>query len=388
MTRRPARGRRHVERRHQVAYTVISPLRLVTRSQTMTGADLLVRQLKPHGVPCVRTLGGNGRDPFYVACKRHDLRLVDVRNEQAAGYMADAVGRLTRRVGVCSASSGVAHVNALTGVTNAYFDGSPMLLFTGASDSRTTGLGNFQDLDHVSLARPICKLAQRIDRPERIPVTVNEAFTIARSGRPGPVHVTIPGDVLQATVNETDLRRWQAGGRGAQAASPRSAADPDLVREAVELLADAKRPLLVAGSGVFYADAEEPLRNLATAVGLPIVTPIWDRGAVGRPLAEFLGVIGAASGEPALLADADLILLAGARVDYRVGYLKPPAVSARARVLRLDREPSELNQGALPDLGLLGDVAVVLKQLTDEWQRRHLLAPNTLPPGTQASKHP
>jgi len=343
----------------------------------MTGADLLVSQLKAHDVPFVPTLCGNGLDPFYVACKRHGLRLVDVRNEQAAGYMADAVGRLTRRVGVCSASSGVAHVNALTGVTNAYFDGSPMLLFTGASDSRTTGLGNFQDLDHVALARPICKLAQRVDRPERIPVAVNEAFAIARSGRPGPVHVTIPGDVLQATVNETDLGRWLAGSRGAQAASPRSAADPDLVREAVDLLADAKRPLLVAGSGVFYADAEEPLRDLATAVGLPIVTPIWDRGAVGRPLAEFLGVIGAASGEPALLSDADLVLLAGARVDYRVGYLKPPAVSARARVLRLDREPSELSQGARPDLGLLGDVAVVLKQLTQEWQRRHLLARKT-----------
>ena len=350
----------------------------------MTGADLLVSQLKAQGVPFVPTLCGNGLDPFYVACKRHGLRLVDVRNEQAAGYMADAVGRLTRRVGVCSASSGVAHVNALTGVTNAYFDGSPMLLFTGASDSRTTGLGNFQDLDHVALARPICKLAQRVDRPERIPLAVNEAFAIARSGRPGPVHLTIPGDVLQATVNETDLGRWLAGSRGAQAASPRSAADPDLVREAVDLLADAKRPLLVAGSGVFYADAEEPLRDLATAVGLPIVTPIWDRGAVGRPLAEFLGVIGAASGEPALLSDADLILLAGARVDYRVGYLKPPAVSARARVLRLDRELSELNQGARPDLGLLGDVAVVLKQLTEEWQRRHLLARKTWLAETQA----
>ena len=259
-----------------------------------------------------------------------------------------------------------------------------MLLLTGASDSRTTGLGNLQDLDHVALARPICKLAQRVDRPERIAVAVNEAFAIARSGRPGPVHVTIPGDVLQATVNETDLGRWLAGSRGAQAASPRSAADPDLVREAVDLLADAKRPLLVAGSGVFYADAEEPLRDLATAVGLPIVTPIWDRGAVGRPLAEFLGVIGAASGEPALLSDVDLVLLAGARVDYRVGYLKPPAVSAKARVLRLDRESSELNQGARPDLGLLGDVAVVLKQLTAEWQRRHLLTRKTWLAETQA----
>jgi acetolactate synthase-1/2/3 large subunit len=353
----------------------------------MNGADVLVRQLKAQGVPFVTTLCGNGLDPLYVACKRHGLRLIDVRNEQAAGYMADAVGRLTRRVGVCTASSGVAHVNALTGVVNAYFDGAPLLLITGASDSRTAGLGNFQDLDHVALARPVCKLAQRVDRPERIALAVHEAFATALSGRPGPVHLTIPGDVLQAPVKEADVQRLLAGTEGGKSpagastaaapASPRAAADPEVVREAVDLLARAERPLLVAGSGVFYADAEESLRNLAAAVGLPVVTPIWDRGAVSRPLPEFLGVIGAASGGPALLAEADLILLVGARVDYRVGYLRPPAVAAKARLVRFDRDPGELNQGALPDLSLLGDPSVVLKQVWEEWLRRHLSARKT-----------
>src|SRR5262249_23645386 len=103
-------------------------------------------------------------------------------------------------------------------------------------------------------------------------------------------------------------------------------------------------------------------------------TPIWDRGAISRPMPEYLGVIGAASGAPALLADADLILLAGSRVDYRVGYLKPPAVSARARVVRIDRDPAELNQGVLPDVGVGGDPSLVLHQLREEWQRRHLSA--------------
>jgi hypothetical protein len=139
------------------------------RRETMTGADLLVRGLKGRGVPFIATLCGNGLDPLYLACKRQGLRLVDVRNEQAAGYMADTVGRLTGRVGVCSSSSGVAHVNALTGLTNAFLDGSPVLLITGASDSRTTGMGNFQDLDHAALAQPVCKRVQRVDRPERIP---------------------------------------------------------------------------------------------------------------------------------------------------------------------------------------------------------------------------
>ncbi|MHC4180734.1 MAG: thiamine pyrophosphate-binding protein, partial [Planctomycetota bacterium] len=293
------------------------------RKQTMTGADVVVRQLRAQGVPFVSTLCGNGLDPLYVACRRHGLRLVDVRNEQAAGYMADAVGRLTRRVGVCSASSGVAHVNALTGLTNAHFDGSPVLLLTGASDSRTAGMGNFQDLDHVALARPVCKRAQRVDRPERIALAVHEAVATAQSGRPGPVHLCIPADVLGASVDEPDVERWLAEAEGGQApsrtsatvsaATPPSAADPDLVRQAVDVLARSRRPLLVAGSGVFYADAEKPLRRLAAAVGAPVVTPIWDRGSVSRPMPEFLGVVGAASGGPALLADSDAVVLAGAR---------------------------------------------------------------------------
>ena len=350
----------------------------------MTGADLVVRQLKAHGVSFVATLCGNGMDPFYVACKRHGLRLADVRNEQAAGYMADVVGRLTRRVGVCSSSSGVAHVNALTGLTNAFFDGSPVLLITGASESRTTGMGNFQDLDHVALARPVCKLVQRVDRPERIPLAVHEAVATAESGRPGPVHLCIPSDVLQASVHEADVERWlvelqssrAAGGTSATAtaATPPSAADSDLVREAVDILARSRRPLVVAGSGVFYARGEDALGRLAAAVGAPVVAPIWDRGSVSRPTPEFLGVVGAASGGPALLADADAIVLAGARVDYRVGYMTPPAIAAKARVIRIDREPGEMNQGVSPQVGLLGDPAVVLAQLHDEWQRRRAAA--------------
>jgi acetolactate synthase-1/2/3 large subunit len=348
----------------------------------MNGADLLVRLLQAQGVPFVSTLCGNGLDPFYAACKRHGLRLLDVRNEQAAGYMADAVGRLTRRVGICSSSSGIAHINALTGLVNAYFDGTPLLLFTGASESKTAGLGNFQDLDHVALARPVCKLVQRVDRPDRLARAVHDAFTTALSGRPGPVHLTIPGDVLQAPVHEADVQRPSLAAEGSTTppgalatmslGTPRAAGDPDLIRAAVDLLARAERPLLVAGSGVFYADAEEPLRNLAAAAGVPVVTPIWDRGAISKPLPEFLGVVGAASGGPALLAEADLVLLVGVHVDYRVGYLKSPAISAKARVVRIDRDPRELHQGAVPEVGLLGDPAVVLKQLWEEWLRRHL----------------
>jgi acetolactate synthase-1/2/3 large subunit len=289
--------------------------------------------------------------------------------------MADAVGRLTGRVGACSASSGIAHVNALTGLTNAYFDGSPVLLFTGASNSSTSGMGNFQDLDHVSLAQPICKFAQRVVRPDRIALAVHEALAVAESGRPGPVNLCIPADVLGASVEEVEVAQWLEEAEQIQRereAPIRSLADPEGIRQAVALLSASQRPLLVAGSGVFYAGGQQPLVDFARAVGSPILTPIWDRGSVERPVPEYLGVIGAASGGPQLLADSDVVVLAGARVDYRVGYLKPPAVVKDAQVIRIDCEPSQIDQGVAASVGLLGDPASVLSQLWEEWQNQKL----------------
>jgi acetolactate synthase-1/2/3 large subunit len=288
------------------------------------------------------------------------MRVIDTRNEQAAAYMADTAGRLTRRVGVVATSSGVAHLNALTGVCNAWFDGSPMLLITGATDSATTGRGNFQDMDSVALSRPICKFAQGVNRPERISPDVREALRVALTGRPGPVHLTIPMDVLRAET------RGSSGGRSEiqpLAYNCRAAADPAAIQEAAGLIQGAKRPLLVAGSGAFYADASQTLARLARLLKAPVTVPIWDRGAVEKAIPEFVGVIGSASGEPRILPDADLVILAGARVDYRLGYLEPPAVSRKAKIIRIDPDPQEMVQGIRPDVPLLGDVRTVFSQL-------------------------
>ena len=326
----------------------------------MTGADVLIRDLKEAGVPCIYTLCGNGLEPILTACHRAGMRVIDTRNEQAAAYMADTAGRLTRRVGVVATSSGVAHLNALTGVCNAWFDGSPMLLITGATDSATTGRGNFQDMDSVALSRPICKYAQGVNRPERISPDVREALRVALTGRPGPVHLTIPMDVLRAET------RGSSGGRSEiqpLAYNCRAAADPAAIQEAAGLIQRAKRPLLVAGSGAFYADASQTLARLARLLKAPVTVPIWDRGAVEKAIPEFVGVIGSASGEPRILPDADLVILAGVRVDYRLGYLEPPAVSRKAKIIRIDPDPQEMVQGIRPDVSLLGDVRTVFSQL-------------------------
>jgi len=330
----------------------------------MTGAELLVRELQVRGVPFVSVLCGNGLGPFLSAASEAELRIIDTRNEQAASYMADTYARLTGRVGVCAVSSGIAHVNAMAGLMNAWYDGAPMLLITGASALPTLGRGGFQDCDQVALAAPLCKYVELVTRPERIPQAVHEAFAAATSGRPGPTHLTIPGDVLGREVDEmTPAPRL---GERAEAVNV-AAADASLVGQAAEMIAQSARPVIVAGGGVFYADGGEALLKFARLAQIPVVTPIWDRGVVNEPTEEFLGVIGAASGEPALLKDADLLVLAGTAVDYRTRYLDSPPLSADLRVVRIDVDPGQLHQAVEPDVALLGDPGTVFGQLAEAW---------------------
>jgi acetolactate synthase-1/2/3 large subunit len=336
----------------------------------VNGAELLVQELLDRGVEFVATLCGHGLNPFFVACRDKGLKLVDTRNEQAAAYLADAYGRLTRRVGVCAVSSGVAHVNALTGVTNAYFDGAPMLLLSGSAAVATMGLGHFQDLDHVAIAAPLCKFSHTVTVPERIPQLVEQAFAAATSGRPGPVHLTIPMDVQNATVDKAQM----VTSPGKSACVEQSASgDADFIAETVKWLGEAKRPFLVAGSGVFYAEGATALAEFATASAVPFGVPIWDRGPVDDACAEFMGVIGAATGGPTLLADADLIILAGVHFDYRIGYLQPPAVQSDARIVRIDIDPVELTRGVKGHLTIQGDARSVLRQLTEEAKRQGMV---------------
>lgn len=142
----------------------------------MTGAEYLVERLSKIGTDTMYVPCGNGLDPVLQAGRREGLRFIDTSNEQAAGYMADTVGKLTRKVGVAAVSSGVAHINGMTGVCNAWFDGSPMLLITGASDSRFRGRGNFQDMETARIAEPLCKFSVFVDRPERLPGALDEAI--------------------------------------------------------------------------------------------------------------------------------------------------------------------------------------------------------------------
>jgi acetolactate synthase-1/2/3 large subunit len=292
----------------------------------MKAAEWFIKGLQERGVEWMATLCGHGLDPLYHAAKRAGMRLIDTRNEQTAGYMAECYGRLTRRPGVCAVSSGVAHVNAMTGVLNAYLDGAPMLLISGAGAVRTAGMGHFQDFDQVALARPVTKYARLIDCAERTVQILDEALQAAVAPRPGPVHLTFPLDVQTTEVDETRLVR----------PTPRLKASAFAVKDPEQValsLAKSRQPLIVAGSGIHYSGTAQDLVEFSERYLIPMVVPIWDRGCVDRPTGTFFGVLGAASGGPRLLPDADCILMAGAAVDYRVGFLQPGAIGEDAAVL-------------------------------------------------------
>jgi acetolactate synthase-1/2/3 large subunit len=328
-------------------------------SVVLTGADLVVAELKRYGVNWVATLCGNGLNPFFVACKKAGVRLVDTHNEQSAAYIADAYARLTGHLGVCAVSSGVAHCNALTGVANAYFDGAPVLLITSASEGYGSRRGVFQEFDQVALAAPICKFASAVNRTGDIASLTRQAISVATSGRPGPVHLTIPVDLFSEKV--TDSPKEPIGTNSDTQTTGR--ADPGAIGKSLELIGAAQRPLLVGGTGVFYAGAQKTFVEFSEASGVPIVTPIWDRGAVDEPHPNFLGVVGAASGEPKLLADADLLILVGVQVDYRLGFLRPPAVKTDLRVIRIDPDACQLLQGIEPDLAIQADLTSTLGEM-------------------------
>jgi acetolactate synthase-1/2/3 large subunit len=344
----------------------------------MNGAQWVVRTLRERGVERVFVLCGNGLDPLLDACLDYGIRVIDTRNEQAASYMADTWGRMTGRLGVAAVSSGPGHTNALTGLANAYWDGGPMLLISGCSPLPTRGMDHFQELDQVGMAAPVSKYANIVRHVEVLQHELNTALSAALTGRPGPVHLTIPVDVLSAELDESTLLRQDLAPAQVVQSCP---GDDDLIHEAVEMLALARKPMMVVGSGLFYARAWQSLAEFAALTDIPILSHIWDRCCVERAIPQYVGVTNAElNGAMSMVSQADLLLVFGARIDYRLWHGRPPNVSVQARIVRVDVDPTEVNRVVLPDIGIVGSPRAVLEQMVEEarwvehWPHREWLA--------------
>jgi acetolactate synthase I/II/III large subunit len=325
----------------------------------VTGAQALVRSLECQGVDVVFGLPGGAILPAYDPLRSSSLRHVLVRHEQGAGHAAEGYAWATGRTGVCMATSGPGATNLVTALADAYMDSVPIVAITGQVPSAMIGTDAFQESDITGITGPITKHNELVTDPERIPAAIAEAFYIASTGRPGPVLVDLPKDILQATTAwswppKLDLPGYRVPGPP----------DPERIWAAARLLHRARRPVLYVGGGVVKSDSHEPLRELAELAQAPVTTTLMARGAFPdwHPLALGMPGMHGMYAAVAALQEADLIVALGARFDDRVTG-KLSAFAPKAKVVHADIDPAEIGKNRAPDVAIVGDLRIVMADL-------------------------
>lgn len=320
------------------------------------GADILVKALKNEGVEVVFDLPGDPIGSISTGLRREGIRTLSFRHEQATAMAAQAYGYALRTIGVAVVPSGPAMTNAITGLLTASANCWPMLLIGGSIESRRRFRGDFQETPQVEAAAPFCKWSVAVEDPRRIPYFVNMAIRKAMNGRPGPVYLDLPSDIIAGSVEEDEVRYFPPVPPPA-----RPLADPQDVRRAVQLLVQAERPLFLIGKGIAWSDGAEEMRQLVDRLQVPFVPSPMGKGVV--PDDHPLNFAGARS---FALSNADLVVLAGARFNWIFHFGEPPRFAPNVKVVQIDIDPSEIGNGVPAEVGLVGDAKMVLQQLLDE----------------------
>jgi len=335
---------------------------------TITGSEVLAQALRSQGVDTMFYLMGGPMLETEAACIQLGIRAIDHRHEQAAAFAAHAWTRVTRRPGVCMAASGPGATNLLTGVATAFTDCAPLVAIGGSSPRVYFGMEAFQEIDQLAVFKPVTKWAERIYDAKRIPDVVASAFRQATSGRPAPVYIDLPGDVLGEKVEDNAVK-YPAAWKPA----PRTLGDSGAIKEAIALLARAQRPIIVAGSGVWWSDGAAALRAFVDAAGIPFWTKPISRGLI--PEDHALSFLNARS---TAFAETDCVLAVGTRFDWMIQFGRPPRFAADMKVIHVDVNPAELGHNREVDVPIAGDARAVLEQLRAE-------AEGKLNPGKYAS---
>jgi len=321
------------------------------------GAELFVQAATRLGLDPIFTLVGDHLNEVLAAAARAEMRVVDMRHESGVTHAADAWARIHRRAALSLVTGGPGHTNSLTGIATAHLAGSPLIAVSG---SRARGLADrqaFQDIDQVGMTRPVVKWAAEVPSAGEIPFYLQRAYTEANSGRRGAVHLTIPVDVFTGSATNAVPR---ADARGAAVACPD-------VKQATELLRAAKRPVVIAGSGVWWSRAEKALREFIERTQIPLYTITMARGTVPDDHPLCMGYA-----DPALnyavhtvFREADLFLVAGKRIDYRLALGATRLFPADAKFIQIDIHPPELGMNRALDAPVWGDARAALDAIPD-----------------------
>jgi acetolactate synthase-1/2/3 large subunit len=333
----------------------------------MTGAEMVIEALADQGVEHIFGYPGGAVLPIYDALfqSQDRVRHILVRHEQGAVHAAEGYARSTGKVGCVLVTSGPGATNAVTGLTDALCDSIPLVVITGQVPTHLIGNDAFQECDTVGITRPCTKYNYLVKNIDDLPRALHEAFHIASSGRPGPVVVDIPKDIQFAKGTYSRPKEFQHKGY-----KPRLEGDPDKIRQAVEMMAIAKRPLFYTGGGVINSGpaASEHLRELVKLTGFPITSTLMGLGAFPAADPQWLGMLGMHGTWEAnwSMHDCDLMICIGARFDDRItGRLD--AFSPGSTKIHVDIDPSSINKNVKVDLPIIGDCAHVLEEMLRDW---------------------
>ena len=337
----------------------------------LNGGHLFIRCLKQEGVKRVFTIVGDTILPLVDAAADEGIEFIDTRHEGAAMHMADGYARITGEPTVAMFTGGPGYSNAISALPAIYTSESPVIFVAGCAELPEKGMTTFQEIDQISMAEPVTKGSWLIHDKNRIPEFVATAFRSAMSGRPGPVHLTLPIDIQEAVISEDDLPPYLPNEYRNMG---RAQGDPELIRQAANLLSGAQKPVIILGNPARYSVSTDQASALAEKIGAPVFTVEQARGLIDddHPLC-FGYADGALNATARRFREADVVLLLGKRLDHRYRY--GGIFSPTAKIIQADPSEAEIGRNRGVSVPLLGDLGAITEQLTSACQSNPNLAP-------------
>ncbi len=320
------------------------------------GGRLFAKALKREGVEYVFTLNGGHIYNLYEGCVDEGIKVIDFRHEQVAAHAAEGWAKVTGKPGVAIVTAGPGVTDAVTGIANAFQAPSPMILIGGNAGISDHLRGGLQDFDSATFLKPVTKFSEQVKRVERIPEYVSIAFRHATSGVPGPAYLEIPIDVVGGVTDEENVKY-----PGSYRTDAKAYGDPEYIKQVVDILHNTERPMILAGSDIWWNDASEELREFVEMIDSPVFLNAMGRGSIPSDHPN-LGSLGRRYG----LVKSDTVILLGTPIDFRLGYGADSMFPQSPRLIEIMMDGSKIGQNRDIDVGVVGDSKAVLRQIMDE----------------------
>lgn len=326
----------------------------------LSGAQIVLTMLEKNGTTVVFGYPGAANAALYDKLPEFPIKHILVRNEQGAAHMANGYARITHKAGVCFATSGPGATNLVTGIATAYMDSVPLIAITGQVDTSLIGKDAFQEIDITGTTEPFCKHNYLVKQAKELPQVIQNAFYIATTGRPGPVLIDVPMDVLRETVefnmpeNDINIRGYKPADRGHEGQ----------IKKALSLLSHAQKPLIMAGGGIISSDACSEFKAFYETMNIPVISTLMGISSMPTNHPLYYGMLGSHGQKVAnhAINNADVILVLGSRIADR-SVARPQKLSDKTSIIHIDIDPAEIGKNANAKIPIVGNIKTILSQM-------------------------